>query len=256
MTVKTTKAIRLDLQTWTEVEEYLKHCKGIILPLGSTEQHGPTGAIGTDALTAEAVALEVGCRTGVLVAPTQAFGMAEHHLAFPGTMSLQPATLLALLHDLVLSLAGHGFEKIFVINGHGGNIATAKAAFMEAYSTAETRKLPIASRFQCKIANWFMASEVFSFARELYGDREGQHATPSEIALTLHLEPILRTKQRPLPEAAPVGPIHGPHDFRSRYADGRMGSDPFLAQSEHGELLLEKAAFALSKDLTNFLQQS
>ena len=46
---KNSKAIRLDLQTWTEVEEYLKECKGIILPLGSTEQHGPTGAIGTDA---------------------------------------------------------------------------------------------------------------------------------------------------------------------------------------------------------------
>ena len=256
MTFKSTKAIRLDLQTWPEVADYLKHCKGIILPIGSTEQHGPTGAIGTDALTAEAVALEVGCRTGVLVAPTQAFGMAEHHLAFPGTMSLQPATLLALLHDLVLSLAGHGFERIFVINGHGGNIATAKAAFMQAYATAETRKLPIASRFQCKIANWFMASQVFSYARELYGDLEGQHATPSEIALTLHLESILLSKQRPLPKPAPVGPIHGPKDFRSRYPDGRMGSDPFLARAEHGELFLEKAATALSEDLINFLQQS
>ena len=119
MLEKNSKAIRLDLQTWTDVEEYLKHCRGIILPLGSTEQHGPTGAIGTNALTAEAVALEVGCRTGVLVAPTQAFGMAEHHLAFPGTMSLKPSTLLALLHDLVLSLAVNGFERIFVINGHG-----------------------------------------------------------------------------------------------------------------------------------------
>jgi len=250
------KAIRLDLQTWPEVADYLKHCKGIILPIGSTEQHGPTGAIGTDALTAEAVALEVGCRTGVLVAPTQAFGMAEHHLAFPGTMSLQPATLIALIHDLVLSLAGHGFERIFLINGHGGNIATAKAAFMQAYASAETRKLPIASKFQCKIANWFMASQVFSYARELYGDMEGQHATPSEIALTLHLESSLKTKQRPLPEPAPVGPIHGAKDFRRRYPDGRMGSDPFLATSEHGELFLEKAAAALTEDLTNFLKES
>ncbi len=254
MTFHKSKAIRLDLQTWTEVEDYLKHSKGIILPLGSTEQHGPTGAIGTDALTAEAVAIEVGCRTGVLVAPTQAFGMAEHHLGFPGTMSLKPSTLLALLHDLVLSLAVHGFEKIFVVNGHGGNVATAKAAFMQAYSTAESRRLPIASRFQCKIANWFMASPVFSAARELYGDREGQHATPSEIALTLHLEPSLQIKQRPLPEASPVGPINGSEDFRKRYPDGRMGSDPFLAKSEHGKVLLEKAATALSKDLLDFLQ--
>ena len=256
MLEKNSKAIRLDLQTWTDVEEYLKHCRGIILPLGSTEQHGPTGAIGTDALTAEAVALEVGCRTGVLVAPTQAFGMAEHHLAFPGTMSLKPSTLLALLHDLVLSLAANGFERIFVINGHGGNISTAKAAFMQAYSTVESRKLPIASRFQCKIANWFLAAPVFSAAKELYGDKEGQHATPSEIALTLHLEPSLKTKQRSLPKPAPVGPINGPDDFRLRYPDGRMGSDPFLAKSEHGETLLHTAATALSKDLFNFLEQS
>ncbi len=98
--VTSTDAIRLDLQTWPDVEAYLEQCQGVILPLGSTEQHGPTGAIGTDALTAEAVALELGRRSGVLVTPTQAFGMAEHHLGFAGTMSLQPSTLLSVLHDL------------------------------------------------------------------------------------------------------------------------------------------------------------
>ena len=70
--VDSTDAIRLALRSWPEVESYLQGCKGVIIPLGSTEQHGPTGAIGTDALTAEAVALEVGRRTGVLVTPAQA----------------------------------------------------------------------------------------------------------------------------------------------------------------------------------------
>ena len=115
--VKDAASIRLALCTWPEIEEYLLNCKGIILPIGSTEQHGPTGAIGTDALTAEAVALEVGRLTGVLVTPTQSFGMAEHHLGFPGTMSLRPETLLNVVNDLVLSLAKHGFERIFVVNG-------------------------------------------------------------------------------------------------------------------------------------------
>jgi len=248
-----TDAIRLQLRSWPEVEEYLERCKGVIVPLGSTEQHGPTGAIGTDALTAEAVALEVGRRTGVLVTPAQAFGMAEHHLGFAGTVSLQPATLLAVLHDIVLSLARHGFERIFVINGHGGNIATAKAAFAQAYGTAGDRGLAVAPRLRCKLANWFMAGPVMAEARTLYGDREGHHATPSEIALTLALEPSLQSKQRPLPEAAPAGPIHGPDDFRRRHPDGRMGSDPYLASAAHGQRFLELAAEALSQDLQRFL---
>jgi len=250
------EAIRLQLRTWPEIEAYLLRCKGVIVPLGSTEQHGPTGAIGTDALTAEAVALAVGRRTGVLVTPTQAFGMAEHHLGFAGTMSLQPTTLLAVLHDLVLSLARHGFERIYVINGHGGNIATARAAFAQAQGTAAARGLAVAPRLRCQLANWFTASAVMQEARRLYGEREGHHATPSEIALTLHLEPSLQAHQRPLPEAAPAGPINGPEDFRQRHPDGRMGSDPFLAQADHGAAFLELAATALAKDLRNFLAEA
>ena len=248
-----TEAIRLALQSWPDVEAYLKGCKGIIIPLGSTEQHGPTGAIGTDALTAEAVALELGRRSGVLVTPAQAYGMAEHHLGFAGTMSLQPATLMAVMHDLVLSLATHGFERIFVVNGHGGNMATTKAAFAQAYGTAASRGLPVAPKLRCRLSNWFMAGPVMRQARELYGNREGQHATPSEIAVTLHLHDSLMAKQRPLPEPAPCGAIHGPADFRRRYPDGRMGSDPFLAKPEHGAGLLDTAVTELREDLETFL---
>ena len=251
--VANTDGIRLALQSWPDVEAYLKNCKGIIIPLGSTEQHGPTGAIGTDALTAEAVALELGRQTGVLVTPAQAYGMAEHHLGFSGTMSLQPATLMAVIHDLVLSLATHGFDRIFVVNGHGGNMATTKAAFAQAYGTAASRGLSVAPTLRCRLANWFMTGPVMRQVRDLYGDREGQHATPSEISVTLHLHNSLIAKQRPLPDPAPCGAIHGPSDFRHRYPDGRMGSDPFLAKPEHGSALLNTAVTALREDLQNFL---
>ena len=255
MVVTSSEEIRLQLRSWPEVEAYLERCKGVIVPLGSTEQHGPTGAIGTDALTAEAVALEVGRRTGVLVTPAQAFGMAEHHLGFAGTMSLQPATLLAVIHDLVLSLARHGFERIYVINGHGGNIATTKAAFAQAYGTAASRGLANADALRCKLANWFMAPEAMTLAKELYGNKEGHHATPSEIAITLALEPSLQSKQRALPEPAPAGPIHSPEDFRRRHPDGRMGSHPSLATADHGSRFLDVAATALTIDLQRFLQE-
>ena len=246
---------RLDLCTWKDVEEYLIHSKGIILPIGSTEQHGPTGAIGTDAMTAEAVALEVGKLSGVLVAPVQSYGMAEHHLGFPGTMSLKPSTLLRVINDLLLSLARHGFERVFVINGHGGNIATVKAACSEAYKTIASSEDFLQKNFRCKLKSWFMVPEVFQKSKELYGDKEGQHATPSEISLTLHLQPTLKSKQSPLPPPSPVGPIYGHQDFRKRYPDGRMGSDPYLSNSSHGEVLLEKASIALTQDLKNFLQE-
>ena len=255
MIATTAEEIRLQLRSWPEVETYLQGCKGVIVPLGSTEQHGPTGAIGTDALTAEAVALEVGRRTGVLVTPAQAFGMAEHHLGFAGTMSLQPSTLLAVMHDLVLSLARHGFERIYVINGHGGNIATCKAAFAQAHGSAASRGLANAAKLRCKLANSFMAPEAMKLARELYGEKEGHHATPSEIAMTLALEPSLQSKQRPLPEPAAAGPIHGPDDFRRRHPDGRMGSDPFLARAEHGKRFLDVTATSLAADLQRFLEE-
>jgi creatinine amidohydrolase len=247
--------VRLDLLCWPEVERYLERCRGIILPLGSTEQHGPTGAIGTDALTAEAVGLAVGRRCGVLVAPAQRYGMAEHHLGFAGTMSLQPTTLLAVLHDLILSLAGHGFERIFVVNGHGGNIATCRAAFAQAQASVAGRGQPGADRLRCRLANWFLSAPVMAEARRLYGPREGHHATPSEIAVTLALEPTLEALQRPLPEPAPAGPIHGAADFRRRHPDGRMGSDPYLARADDGQRLLELAAESLARDLEGFLSE-
>ena len=248
--------LRLDLLTWTEVEEYIDNCKAIILPIGSTEQHGPTGAIGTDALTAQSVAYEISIRSGVIVAPTQPYGMAEHHLGFPGTMSLKPSTLLNLIHDLLLSLAMHGFERIFIVNGHGGNIATIKSAFAQAYRSVIRMNLLEANSFRCKLSNWFMVPEVFTQAKDFYGDSEGQHATPSEIAVTLHLEPMLLKKQFALPKPSPAGPIYDYQDFRRRYPDGRMGSDPFLAQPKDGKILLDKAATALTRDLTNFIQES
>ena len=253
---KTIEDIKLGLRSWPEVENYLVFCKGIIIPLGSTEQHGPTGAIGTDSLTAEAIALEVGRRTGVLVTPTQAFGMAEHHLDFAGTMSLKPATLLAVIHDLVLSLARHGFERIFVINGHGGNIATSKAAFAQVYGTISSCNLPVAPKLRCRLANWFMSRKVIIQAKELYAEKEGLHATPSEIAVTLSVEPSLQSKQRQLKAPPPAGPIHSPQDFRRRHPDGRMGSHPSLATAKDGASLLDTAATALSNDLLTFLRET
>ena len=143
--------MQLQLKTWQFVEEYLKTKTGIIVPIGSTEQHGPTGLIGTDALTAEMIARGVGEKVGALVAPTIAVGMAQHHLGFAGSVTLRPTTLIAVVRDQVLSLARHGFTRFFFVNGHGGNIATVTAAFSEIYAERSMERLSNQPSIKCEI---------------------------------------------------------------------------------------------------------
>lgn len=243
----------LHLSTWPEVEAYLEQSKGIILPIGSTEQHGPTGLIGTDAICAEAIARGVGEATGAIVGPTINVGMALHHTAFPGTISLRPSTMIQLVRDYVTCLTRAGFTKFFFINGHGGNIATLKAAFAETYSHLADLNIPNAHLVKCQVGNWFMCGSVYKLAQELYGNQEGSHATPSEVAVTQYIYPE-SIKQVPLsPEVASGYRIYGAVDFRQRYRDGRMGSNPALATPEHGKQFYELAVKELGNTYLEFL---
>lgn len=243
--------MQLHLCTWLEVEQYLVRSQGIIFPIGSTEQHGPTGLMGTDAICAEVIAKGVGDATEALVGPTINVGMALHHTAFPGSLSLRPSTLIALIQDYLKPLARAGFNRFYFINGHGGNIATLKAAFSETYAALADLGLP---PVRCQVANWFMGKAVYQLAKELYGDQEGSHATPSEVALTQFVYPAA-TKSAPLapPVAASGHPIYGAADFRRAYPDGRMGSNPALATPEHGQRFYEAAVQELSQDYLKFL---
>lgn len=237
----------LHLSTWAEVETYLTRSQGLIIPIGSTEQHGPTGLIGTDAICAEAIAKGVGEAVHALVAPTINVGMALHHTAFPGTISLRPSTLILVIRDYLTSLVKAGFTRFFFINGHGGNVATLKAAFAESYAVLTDLQLPNADQVQCHVANWYMCSSVYQLAKELYGNQEGSHATPSEVALTQYVYPEAIKQAALSPEVATGYPIYGAADFRRRYPDGRMGSNPALATPEQGEQFYQRAV----KDLSN-----
>ncbi len=230
--------MRLALCTWPEVEEYLDRSTGAIVPIGSTEQHGPTGMIGTDALAADAVAIGAGEQAGAPVAPPIAVGMAHHHMAFPGTLSLRPSTLMAVIADVVGSLAAHGVQRVLFINGHGGNAATVSAAFAEIHSLRRSAGKP---GLRLAMTNWYDGPTVRRLRSDLYGNREGSHATPSEIALVQALHPDRTVSATLEPALAPAGGFHDAADLRRRYADGRIGSDPSLARAEDGARLLDAA---------------
>jgi creatinine amidohydrolase/Fe(II)-dependent formamide hydrolase-like protein len=91
--------MQLHLCSWPEVEAYLARSKTILIPIGSTEQHGPNGLLGTDALCAELIGRRAGEEAGIIVAPTFNVGQAQHHMAFAGTITLRPSTMVAAMVD-------------------------------------------------------------------------------------------------------------------------------------------------------------
>lgn len=96
----------------------------VVIPVGALEQHGPHLPVGTDTFQAEAVAHMAADRVAgfrVVVAPTVAYGCSDHHLPFGATLSLSTSTLLAVLRDLIRTAHASGFERVFILNGHGGN---------------------------------------------------------------------------------------------------------------------------------------
>jgi len=229
--------MQLALSTWQEVEEYLRGQDGIIIPIGSVEQHGPNGLIGTDHLTSEFVARGVGERIGCMVAPTLAYGMSQHHLGFTGSATLRPSTLMLVVGDVVTSLAVHGFRRFFFINGHGGNIASVTAAFSELYARHSLGETQAAVR--CRMSFWF-GPRTQALIKELYGDSEGSHATCSEVSLAQYYQPHAIKQAQMAPHVAPKsGGFFEAADYRARFPDGRIGSAPSLSSPEHGKRIYE-----------------
>ena len=195
--------MQLALSTWHEVEDYLRTSRGIIIPIGSTEQHGPNGLIGTDHLDAEFVARGVGDEIGCLVAPTLTIGMSQHHLGFAGSITLRPSTLIALVGDVVTSLTKHGFERFLFINGHGGNVATVTAAFDEIYAASSMRGRTNPRRCAARWCSGRRGRDPTALAKELYGDANGSHATASEVSLAQHYQPQAIKHAQMSPKVAP-----------------------------------------------------
>jgi len=239
--------MQLALSTWQEVERYLQASTGIIIPIGSTEQHGPNGLIGTDAICPLRIAQQMEAALDVLIAPPINYGMSQHHMAFSGTVTLRPTTMIQVIVDVVTSLSQHGFTHFYFLNGHGGNIPPVTSAFSELYAQQGDGKL------RCRLANWWRNDAVTALAAELYGEAEGYHATVSEVALSYFSHPEAVKDVPLIPEIAPSADFYDAADFRRKFPDGRIGSSPQWATVEAGERFCHLAAEALGADYRNFL---
>lgn len=246
--------MQLQLMSWPEVESYLEESVGLIVPIGATEQHGPTGLIGTDAICAETLARRAGEMADALVGPTLSVGMSEHHMHFPGSVTLRPTTLIAVVRDVILALARHGFRRVFFVNGHGGNTASIDAAFFEAYTEAP-RLLAEGDDLRCLNAEWWSMPSAEKLSVELFGDRDGDHATASEVSVAAAAYPEIVKTAELANEPAPTTRLFGPADFRRRYPEGRMGSHPELASIEAGERIIEAVAADLAEEYEKFLTE-
>jgi creatinine amidohydrolase len=114
--------MRFEDLNWMEMESYIKHDDRVMLVTGACEQHAFLSLL-TDIKIPLAMADAVSQKSGVLVAPPLNYGCSSSFMSFPGTISLQSATIMAVIEDVVLSLYHHGFRRLLVLNGHGGNRA-------------------------------------------------------------------------------------------------------------------------------------
>lgn len=112
--------MRIGDMNWMQVEAYLERDDRAVLPLGSTEQHGHL-RLTVDCILPERVAAEAAEPLGVPVFPVLAYGVSPYFSAYPGSVSLRVSTHLAVVRDVLDGIAGSGFRRILVVNGHGGN---------------------------------------------------------------------------------------------------------------------------------------
>ena len=208
---------------WAQVEAYLARDDRAVLPVGSTEQHAGL-SLCTDHILAERVSVEAAEPLGVPVYPGLPFGMTPYFMAYPGTVSLTPQTYGGLIRDLLDSLAAHGFRRILIVNGHGGNIPV-KSAIVDWCAG----KPGVAVKFH----NWWNAPATWQAVQA--ADPVASHASWMEnfpwtrlagVDYPEHQKPMLDTSQLRSMNPAGVRKHIGDGNFGGRY---RASDEKMLA---------------------------
>lgn len=187
-------AVLLGEMRWPEVQDYLVFDNRLIIVVGSTEQHDQHLPLDCDVMIPWEIAQRVSDRTGVAITPPVTYGVSPHHMGFPGTMSLRSDTLKAIIIDLLESAYQHGFRRILVLNGHGGNIDTIFGALTEL-----KERYP---DLQTQMACWWQIAAVARLSFQLLGSTS-DHAGADETSLMLVIKPeVVRNDAWPEASAA------------------------------------------------------
>ncbi len=234
----------LENLTWPEVKKLKLADKVVLFPFGSFEQHGPHLPLTTDTdiVTAVARGIEAKRQKQVLCLPTLWPGHSTHHLFFPGTLSVKQMPYIQLAIELCSSIVNLGGEKVFLLNGHGGNDVPLRAALRELKTLFPGIKFVFASY-------WSLSARTIKEVRESELGGIG-HACEMETSIMLHLHPErvkLHLARRDGPKHKDIyrksdiqhgRPVYFVNEFHEVTKTGTIGH-PDLASAEKGKRFLE-----------------
>lgn len=225
--------------TWQEIHEIKRRTDKVLIPMGSLEQHGPHLPLSTDTIIAFEVAKRVAEKLDIALAPPMGFGFSIEHMDFLGTISLDPSTLIALLKSVCLSLVKHGFNRIFIVNGHGGNRAIIESAIQL-----------MKNESNASFYSFTLLSVVQKFFNKIRDSSEGEigHADEIETSLMLAICPE-KVKMNKCVDESPKLPVHLTFEASKKEVtfawrtkeiseSGVIGA-PSKASAEKGRLMLD-----------------
>ena len=226
-------------KTWPELGEYFGTESVALVPLGSTEQHGPHLPEATDAIIAEGFAREAARRTGFLCTPTVDIGVSPHHRQFHGTMWVDAPVFRDYVESFTRNLTYHGIDRVVFVNAHGGNVEHLREVGRRLRDDEDAYAV-----------EW-MWDESITERIEAVFETPGPHGGPKETSLVWHLAPDLVRTDR-IEDArdgglvefdAEAGRTYGARTFYDAIdnTDNGVLGDQTDASPEIGEELFEAA---------------
>jgi creatinine amidohydrolase len=231
--------VRISDMNWMQVEDYLRRDNRAILPLGSTEQHGYL-RLTVDNILPERVAAEAAEPLGVPVFPVVAYGVTPYFRKFPGSISLRVETHLRVVRDILDGMAESGFQRILIVNGHGGNSAVQQ--FVPEW---------IADHPDCRVVfhNWWNAPKTWNKVNEI--DPVASHASWMENFPWTRLPDVeLPASQKAMADIGKIRTLN-PSDMREYVGDGNYGG--VYQKSDEEMLALWRVAVDETRSLIHAL---